>query len=538
MKPAALRILFACVAVIVATLAGAQWSPPPPPHFESIDLPAVNGRVIFTGRLTQLPSKDNRWEERRFPISVDQVLKGKAADKVDILARISDEELLKWKSESSRLLVSVPAEGPASIIDLSSVDLAVMTVDLRLLRKPDEVLAELKKRIAETKNGPPVPTFSRSFPNWKLAGTPLTKQFNKYRQNFFLDVPADERLEKLAQKEAVAPDVDSRIEAIGALSLFMSPANVELIRGLLKDEVGWTPFLYTENDRLLTYRTNVVRHTAFQALEKLKVGVLQPVDQDPPAKSAQVIGVELETEPFSVEEFRSLKSYPNLAELYLAGRKLSEEEFTLIGQQKNLRDLYLEGSNIRDKDLARLADMPKLRYIALTNTAVTEAGLRALANVKTLRRVDVGQSVTEKGIAALRHLRPDLVITPDPFAFLAPLKGRRIDQPIGFRADYAIYTTPDSVSTVRRRSFALVVPGPHVDEIEALLQRKLPALGWGMSPADGTWLRKTAAPAGLIKKVDEIDLVPERFTPQPTLDRDLRFGERVILVGYSVDPAH
>ncbi len=530
MKSAPLRLLLLCAAFVLAAFAGAQWSPPPPPHFESIDLPAANGRVIFIGKLVALPSKGNVWEPRRIPISVEKLLKGKAETRVDVLVRVSDEELSRWNSESARLLVSIPEDEQASIIDLSSPDLAVMTADLRLLRKPDEVIAELKSRIEATKGAPPVPKFSRSFPNLKIAGTPLSKQFNKYRNTFFLDVPADGRLEQIAKKQAAGSDAAARIEAINALELFFTPANVELIRGLLKDETGWLSMRRTEQNRLLGYRTNPVRWAAYSALGHHQIVVPPPPSMDPGDGNGQVMAIELDKGSISDADLNNLASYPNLSELYLSGRKLTPEQWALVGQQKSLRYLFLEGSNIRNEDLPSLTKLPNLRYLALANTAVTGDGVKILANSKSLRRIDAGQRVSETAILDLHRLRPDITVKPDPFTLLV---GRRTEQPIEFGQNWQIYAGSDVPTIIRRRSFALVLSAPAAEGLEKTLRQRLPALGWkpgGRGQAE--WTRATVTEGS---KLDEIDIDPGVL---PNVGPDLNFGERIILVSYYVDPTH
>lgn len=524
-------------AFVLSAVAGAQWSPPPAPHFESIDLPAANARAIFLGTLKQLPTTERTWEGQKLTFTVKQVLKGKPGDTAEALVRSNDESLGLWISKPSELLVSINEDGKGSVIDLSSPDLAVLTSDLKLLRKRDDVVKAVRERIQAVNGAPAVPVFSRSLPNWKLAGTPLTKQFNQYRNYFVLDIPADARLEKSARAQIKLPDREARLDAIRALSLFVTPENLALIKSMLNDEIGWERHQFVDVDRLLVYRSNPVRNLASEQLRRLKSEPWTP-SVEPTDRLQQVIAVELDKKPLNEEDFKVLSSYPNLSELYFTGRKLTPAWLEVAAQQKNLRSLFLEDTNVTDKDLPRLASLPRLSYLALTETGVTDAGLASLSKIKSLRRVDVGQKVTAAGIKAFQKLRPDVAVKPDPFAFLSFLKARRVYQPIDFAQNGTLYGQGDEGTSLRRRTFVLVVPAEQAGTMEVTLLQKLPPRGWQKGPSvPATWTRPSLM-IGLPqdRRGDEIDLAVDQRSTQPVLDRNLVFGERLILVSYNVDP--
>jgi hypothetical protein len=533
MKSAPLRILFLCAGVFVAALAGAQWSPPPPPHFESLDLPAVNGRIIFIGNLTRIPPSEPVWRDRKITVDVGQVLKGQTESQIDVIVRATDETIDQWYRGKHRLLIAILNDQPATIIDLSADELAVLTSDLRLLRRPNEIVDEMKRRIRAVKNAPPVPKFSRSFPNKEIANTPLAKQFNKYQDRFFLDVPADERLERLARKQLSSRDENEQVDGINALSLFFSPDNIRLISDLLKDQSAWRRYRYTGSGQMFAYEQNRVRLTAFQVLKNHKVAVDPPQIVRPEKVEEQVEAMEVT----NANDVQKLATYPNLSEIYLLDQNLTSEQFALVAHQKSLRYLFLEGSNVRDSDLAKLATLPRLRYVALANTSITDRGLLDLVKSKTLKRIDLGSSVTEAGMTTLRRKRPDLVLKQDAFASLAVLRGKRIEIPMNFDQNYSLYGSENSASSIRRRSYALIVSGGNAANLEETLREMLPPLGWKPRPNNRWDRHRLPIGKGPNAKFDWIYLQsPAEWWP-PKLGSP-KFGERVVVVSYNVDPAH
>jgi Leucine-rich repeat (LRR) protein len=81
-----------------------------------------------------------------------------------------------------------------------------------------------------------------------------------------------------------------------------------------------------------------------------------------------------------------------------------------IGKFTELTRLRLSHNELTDRTVAALAGMHKLERLNLySNPGVTDASIDVLASLPALKRLDVwNTAITEKGMARLRELKPDL----------------------------------------------------------------------------------------------------------------------------------
>jgi hypothetical protein len=81
-----------------------------------------------------------------------------------------------------------------------------------------------------------------------------------------------------------------------------------------------------------------------------------------------------------------------------------------IGRFAELTRLRLSHNELTDRTVAKLAGLRKLERLNLySNPGITDASVEVLASLPELKRLDVWNTgVTEKGMARLRELRPDL----------------------------------------------------------------------------------------------------------------------------------
>ena len=278
---------------------------------------------------------------------------------------------------------------------------------------------------------------------------------------------------------------------------------------------------------------NDVRKEAYTVLRRLGVKVEEPETMRPNDPDAQVVAVPLDNGVATSRDVRELTRYSSLQDLYLTAQRLTDQDWAVVGQLRSLRALFLEGSNISDAQLARFAGLQNLEYLGLGNTAITDAGLLTLATMPRLKKVDLGQRVTEAGMAALRQRRPDMELRPDEFAFRAPLRPRREEQPFVQMRDH--YLPPGNVSPAAAglRVYVLIFPRETANQVDGLLQRELPARGWEAINHPG--YRRKGVPVMLGTTAHDVDQVNRNpagrdwhFAPPP--------GERLIAIVRNVAP--
>ncbi|AIE84854.1 hypothetical protein OP10G_1486 [Fimbriimonas ginsengisoli Gsoil 348] len=454
--------------------AGAQWSPPPP--FETVDLPAINSRTIVTGTILDFKSAGDDWSRREVVVAVKETLKGDASGTATLRLRsfVQDEEFARWKAGGDLMLIAIPpTEGePASLIDLSSKDLAVFTADLKLLRTPDDVIRTVKERVRVAGNTAKVERYVRNVPVSRIAGTPLEKgAYVSPDKTVRFYVPVDQRLEQYGQGLLRSKEMDHRIEGIRILGHFKTDANISRLKERLRDD-GWIPTWSYEGNKLLAFRVNEVRRTAYETLKSLGISVPKPLTDDPPDRDHQVVSADLGGAEVR-HDLVELARCPNLVDLSLATAKLEPPDIEALAQVKALKMIYLQGSNIADDGLRHLAALPRLAYINLGGTPVTDIGVRELARFRSLKKVDLGANATAAGVEALHRLRPDIQIQPDDFAFLARLHPQRVE--LGFRGR----SVPEDHSVSREIwRYALVFPKETAGQVDALLRQELLRRGW------------------------------------------------------------
>lgn len=100
-----------------------------------------------------------------------------------------------------------------------------------------------------------------------------------------------------------------------------------------------------------------------------------------------------------------------VAELNLAGTKVTDKGLAALEKMTNLRRLHLEKTAVTDEGLAHLKGLTNLRYLNLYNTAVTDAGVAELTSLKSLRHLYLWQSkATDDGASKLKSALPNVVV--------------------------------------------------------------------------------------------------------------------------------
>ena len=170
---------------------------------------------------------------------------------------------------------------------------------------------------------------------------------------------------------------------------------------------------------------NTLQHlSAVTSLESLDIGSAQITD----------VGLDLITSLPNLKELtiggnkltdnglQPLRQLPGLTYLDLSGSErtdsglwsvsLSELGLDAIDTLRNMRWLRLNGTLVSARGLERLKDLGKLERLDLEGCKrVGDDAVPVLASFRSLHTVDLtGTAFTEKGIAALRHAKPDCKI--------------------------------------------------------------------------------------------------------------------------------
>jgi hypothetical protein len=523
---------------LMAGPASAQMAIVPPPPVQSLDVPIMTAGTVVTGWIEDFqpsPSAASTWITT---IAVNEILRGDRRDRLTVPILVDRSVMERRQQTSARLLIAATAEGSSrpTVIDLSDPELAVMTADLRLLRTPDEVLQAARAIVGRTPSPRKPDTFGVPVDATRLEGTPLDNRKNQYlRSDFvFVDVPVDDRLERRARDALEAAEPLRRRNAAEALRHFPGQATIDLLTPLLEDD-GWEDQYRDRDNTFLHSQFNNVRRAAFATLRGLGAKVEEPPSLRPQNPDEQVMSVALDTARATPADIQNLRRYPNLTYLYLAGRSLTIDEWAMVGQLRTLEGLFIEGSNISDSTLPLLSDLHALRYLGLGNTEITDTGLMALARFGRLTKTDLGQRVTARGIEALAAARPDILARPDEFAFLAPLRPRRVEQPFLETRNLLLPVGEPNPDAFGLRCYALIFPRETAGKVDELLGRELPPRGWKRVPHPG--YQRTGVP--IVSRLSRIEHIVDEVTlngrdwPLTAVARD----ERMIVISWNVDPS-
>lgn len=114
-----------------------------------------------------------------------------------------------------------------------------------------------------------------------------------------------------------------------------------------------------------------------------------------------------------------LTAADQIVELNLQDALLDDSVLKDIGKFSELTRLRLSHNELTDRTVAQLAGMHKLERLNLySNTGITDASIEVLAGLPALKRLDVWNTmITEKGMARLRELRPELELQAEASSF-------------------------------------------------------------------------------------------------------------------------
>jgi uncharacterized membrane protein len=114
-----------------------------------------------------------------------------------------------------------------------------------------------------------------------------------------------------------------------------------------------------------------------------------------------------------------LTAADQIVELNLQDALLEDSVLADIGRFTELTRLRLSHNQLTDRTVAKLAGLRKLERLNLySNPGITDASVEVLASLPELKRLDVWNTgVTEKGMARLRELRPELELQGEASSF-------------------------------------------------------------------------------------------------------------------------
>jgi hypothetical protein len=237
---------------------------PGSPYVPCLDTMAINSRSVFVGTIVSTHELDRTGANTNAVVLVEQRLKGDIPDKTQALILVPPSILANWKARNTRLLIFNGVTGDGNgVIDLSSRDLKVLTAEMKLLTRPEEVLEAAQRAIARHPGVTGLPTF------WRTVPQDVVRMLDGER---FLTttLPANADSERWAIGALTSSQVRDRAEAAHALGYFPSEANIERLKRLLDD-----PGVEESGDPGTQIYT--VRARAFQMLMLMGVNVEEPV---------------------------------------------------------------------------------------------------------------------------------------------------------------------------------------------------------------------------------------------------------------------
>ncbi len=111
------------------------------------------------------------------------------------------------------------------------------------------------------------------------------------------------------------------------------------------------------------------------------------------------------------DQLAPLASLPQVAQLNLRGREITNAGLAHLKNLKGLVRLHLEKTKITDDGLSQLAGLENLEYLNLYGTEVTDAGLKQLEGLKKLKKLYLWQTkVTDAGVSGIKTALPELQI--------------------------------------------------------------------------------------------------------------------------------
>lgn len=111
------------------------------------------------------------------------------------------------------------------------------------------------------------------------------------------------------------------------------------------------------------------------------------------------------------EQLAPLAKLPQLAQLNLRGREITNAGLVYLKDLKGLVRLHLEKTKVTDDGLQSLKGLENLEYLNLYGTEVTDAGLKHLEGLKKLRKLYLWQTkVTDAGVDGLKAAIPEVQI--------------------------------------------------------------------------------------------------------------------------------
>jgi hypothetical protein len=245
---------------------------------ESIESTVLNADIVVVGKLVTFGGEPvDETGRRPATIAVAETLKGEHGERLSLQLLHSVSVLTKWKQDAGLLLVAVQGDGPTGtrVIDLADKELAVLTADFTLLRKPEDVLRSARETILRLPGVKRIDTFRLQVPAATVAGT----KWQTYYQTggyITLTVPVDERLEKRAREYIGSQSYRQREEGAQALRYFRSDENIARVKALLNDP-GWAYLKRAEENNGVEVRVYGIRQAAYDTLNYWGVKAKMPM---------------------------------------------------------------------------------------------------------------------------------------------------------------------------------------------------------------------------------------------------------------------
>lgn len=389
---------------VAAPAAYGQLPPAKSANLESVEAMVLNSDSVVVGKILELGDGEKDGG-RIATISVEETLRGDHVDRRTVRLLSPAAVVEPWKNRSCRLLLVLKGTPQTAfgVLDLDDKGLLVLSADLTLLRKPDEVVRVARAAIRRMPGVKAIDTFILRVPAEAVKDTKWSAYYRWSHWRVTLAVPVDERLEQRALELLRDKRYRQRLEGLAALRFFKSDDNIACVMRLLADPDWSIEGFPAENNNGLEVRYYDVRAAAYQTLIGWGIDVAKPTVKTELVKSdMQSVYVTKDTD----EVYARLRTCKDLRVVGFGceGTDAALKKLATLTQIERLSLSAGLGNygKVTNAGLAELQKLTNLKQLDLHCPKVTDAGLKALAPLKNLTALDLQHSkITGAGLNEL-----------------------------------------------------------------------------------------------------------------------------------------
>lgn len=375
-------------------------------HTHTVEYVANNAGVVVLGRVVKLEEARSSYATIA-TIDVEETLKGAHRDSCRLTVGLPPEVVVEWKDKSRQVLVTTyDGKEALTVIDLGSDELAVLTADFALLRRPEDVIRCFREAIRRS------PGVTRTLSVGLHVPSEITKRVKDWSvcHGVIATVPVDEALENVARKYVLSDDLQTRRDGVEWLRYFRSEENVARAKELLSDS-GTSVLHDAEHNKGVEVRIYLVRQAAYETLAYWGFEVEKPLireeirreaekksggpdaaDAKPTAKTSardDNLTADSATNPEmadkvyrGVDSIRNGNHYAEAVHVDVSDEEYPSKVMGMFRIMPKVETIIVAGPRYTDWHLERLAELAALRTLVLDSTDITDAAIERLRRAR------------------------------------------------------------------------------------------------------------------------------------------------------------